>query len=167
MSVGAEGGGSQQSQILACIGHIFVVPVGASCLKNPLNKYINFCSGKHPIYIKTSKFSYEFKCVFVFAQGVGMSRARARSPGCWTCTWWRTAMTTWAGSRRRTSTSSELTGTQSLTCLLYLVSCMQSSYTVKKGSRVSRPQRGCHYQTLPGRVLWRHNWIIPVQGEFG
>ncbi len=24
--------------------------------------------------------------------------------------------------------------------------------TVKKGSRVSRPQPGCHYQTLPGRV---------------
>jgi hypothetical protein len=24
-------------------------------------------------------------------------------------------------------------------------------YTVKKGSRVSRPQPGCHYQTLPGR----------------
>ncbi len=22
-------------------------------------------------------------------------------------------------------------------------------YTVKKGSRVSRPQPGCHYQTLP------------------
>ncbi len=25
------------------------------------------------------------------------------------------------------------------------------TYTVKKGSRVSRPQPGCHYQTLPGR----------------
>jgi hypothetical protein len=24
-------------------------------------------------------------------------------------------------------------------------------YTVKKGSRVSRPQAGCHNQTLPGR----------------
>jgi hypothetical protein len=24
-------------------------------------------------------------------------------------------------------------------------------YTVKKGSRVSRPQPGCHYKTLPGR----------------
>ncbi len=24
-------------------------------------------------------------------------------------------------------------------------------YTVKKGSRVSRPQPGCHYQTLSGR----------------
>ncbi len=24
-------------------------------------------------------------------------------------------------------------------------------YTIKKGSRVSRPQPGCHYQTLPGR----------------
>jgi hypothetical protein len=24
-------------------------------------------------------------------------------------------------------------------------------HTVKKGSRVSRPQPGCHYQTLPGR----------------
>jgi hypothetical protein len=24
-------------------------------------------------------------------------------------------------------------------------------YTVKKGSRVSRPQPGCHYRTLPGR----------------
>jgi hypothetical protein len=23
-------------------------------------------------------------------------------------------------------------------------------YTVKKGARVSRPQPGCHYQTLPG-----------------
>jgi hypothetical protein len=40
-------------------------------------------------------------------------------------------------------------------------------YTVKKGLRVSRPQPGCHYQTLPGRELWRHNWIIPAQGEFG
>ncbi len=24
------------------------------------------------------------------------------------------------------------------------------TYTVKKGSPVSRPQPGCHYQTLPG-----------------
>ncbi len=40
-------------------------------------------------------------------------------------------------------------------------------YTVKKGSRVSRPQPGCHYQTRPGREKWRHNWIIPAQGEFG
>jgi hypothetical protein len=24
-------------------------------------------------------------------------------------------------------------------------------YTVKKGSRVSRPQPGCHHQTLPGQ----------------
>jgi hypothetical protein len=28
---------------------------------------------------------------------------------------------------------------------------MLFQYTVKKGSRVSRPQPGCHYQTLPGR----------------
>jgi hypothetical protein len=28
-----------------------------------------------------------------------------------------------------------------------------SEYTVKKGSRVSRPQPGCHYQTPPGREL--------------
>jgi hypothetical protein len=26
-----------------------------------------------------------------------------------------------------------------------------AEYTVKKGSGVSRPQAGCHYQTLPGR----------------
>jgi hypothetical protein len=40
-------------------------------------------------------------------------------------------------------------------------------HTVKKGSRVFRPQPGCHYQTFPGQELWRHNWIIPAQGEFG
>ena len=28
---------------------------------------------------------------------------------------------------------------------------LPGKYTVKKGSRVSRPQPGCHYQTLPGR----------------
>ncbi len=39
--------------------------------------------------------------------------------------------------------------------------------TVKNGSGVSRLQPGCHYQTLPGQELWRHNWIIPAQGEFG
>ncbi len=30
------------------------------------------------------------------------------------------------------------------------------AYTVKKTFRYSRPQPGCHYQTLPGRKLWRH-----------
>ncbi len=80
-SVGAEGGGSQQSQILACIGHIFVVPVGASCLKNPLNSYSNFCSGNTQSMSRRVSSSTS-KCVCVFAQGVGMSRARARSPGC-------------------------------------------------------------------------------------
>ncbi len=40
-------------------------------------------------------------------------------------------------------------------------------HTVKKGSRVSRPQPGCHNQTLPWQEKWRHNWIIPAQGEFG
>jgi hypothetical protein len=28
---------------------------------------------------------------------------------------------------------------------------VDTQYTVKKGSQVSRPQPGCHYQTLPGR----------------
>jgi hypothetical protein len=40
----------------------------------------------------------------------------------------------------------------SLDCIEYVpVFYSGCFYTVKKGSRVSRPQTGCHYQTLPGR----------------
>jgi hypothetical protein len=35
--------------------------------------------------------------------------------------------------------------------LAYPLHTVHTAYTVKKGSRVSRPQPGCHYQTLPGR----------------
>jgi hypothetical protein len=44
-----------------------------------------------------------------------------------------------------------------------------SAYTVKKGSRVSRLQLGCHVtnQTPPGQEQFSYDVIIPAQGEFG
>ncbi len=49
-----------------------------------------------------------------------------------------------------------LPGFRSFACLHACCSfkdlpCLPACYTVKKDSRVSRPQPGCHYQTLPGR----------------